>query len=237
MSTDNKILTAITKLTELTQDRQLHWSKETNTGMITRGTEDIVDVAYQAHHLGKRLRVYELKFREYPDAPWDIIPVLEIIDEEGNPEWRFPPTPATRHLLESIRYQLSGADYFVKMLAEADEPFTEADVATVFSRIKYLDPKEILKVALECRRNLNFAGIATRGQLVKLVESKEIISWLEGAYTQELLRNPEAPLDPLAVAVWGGMLFTGGLTDDVKAKIIERLRKSPEYREKHMKSP
>lgn len=235
MSTDNKILTAITKLTELTQDRRLHWDKIADTQAITRGTEDIVDVAYRASHMGKCLRVYELKFRDYPEAPWDSKPVLELIDNVGRTEWRFPSTPATRHLLESIRYQMSGADHFVKMLAESDIPLNENDVVAVFSGIRYLDPKQVEKAALECRRYLNGHGITTKAQLIKLIDSKEMLSWLEGTYTRELLRKPEAPLDPIAIAVYGGMMFAEGFIEAVRNKIVESIRKSPEYREKHAK--
>ncbi|MFA5192384.1 MAG: hypothetical protein WC740_16890 [Verrucomicrobiia bacterium] len=118
MSADNRFLKAVTKLNELTQDKQLKWEKEDDTNSITYGTENIVDVAYYAVCGDRRLRLYELKYRDYPDAPWETMTVLEFVDSHNKSEWVFPENPATRHLLESVRYNTSKVDDFINELLD-----------------------------------------------------------------------------------------------------------------------
>lgn len=44
----------------------------------------------------------------------------------------------------------------------------------------------------------------------------------------------DKPLDPMAVAVWGAILYSHGLKDDIVQEIHWQLHQSPEYKEKHM---
>ena len=114
-----------------------------------------------------------------------------------------------------------------------DSAFTEAEVIEEFARIRYLSRGEVTASAPELRRRLNEVGIRSRLQLRQLVNSTAVLSWLEDLYRRELLRRPEAPLDPSAVATWGGMLFANGLSEQIKQHITTLILNSDEYRRNH----
>jgi hypothetical protein len=76
-------------------------------------------------------------------------------------------------------------------------------------------------------------GVVTRKQLFELVSSAPILNTLRRLYIDLLLRPLDKPLDAMAVAIWGGILYSYGLRDDIIQEISWQLRQSPEYREKH----
>ena len=76
-------------------------------------------------------------------------------------------------------------------------------------------------------------GIVTEVQLHDLVNSSEILDTLRQIYVEELKRDPDKPLDPMALATWGAYIYTYGKRDDVIRAVRLMIRKSPEYRGKH----
>ena len=110
---------------------------------------------------------------------------------------------------------------------------TPDDVFEALKRIPELKEDEISKYFRQCHTSLLRNGVVTRRQLLALVSSDEVLHTLRTLYVEELLRSKQAPLDPVAVATWGAILFTRGARPDVVVAIRRMLRMSPEYRDKH----
>jgi len=77
-------------------------------------------------------------------------------------------------------------------------------------------------------------GIVTKKQLYDLVSSAPILNTIRRVYVDVLKRPRDKTLDPLAVAVWGGMLFSYGVKDEIVSAIILQLKNSQEYKQKHL---
>ncbi|MDB6122910.1 MAG: hypothetical protein JWQ71_1903 [Pedosphaera sp.] len=117
--------------------------------------------------------------------------------------------------------------------ALVEKEITEGDIVDAFSKIKGLKRDEVEANATKCKAYLYRSGIRTKTQLHRFAESQPIFDWLRKAYVDELSRNPEFPLDPIAVSAWGGALFMLGMQDQVKTHVLGQMRASPEYIEKH----
>jgi hypothetical protein len=110
---------------------------------------------------------------------------------------------------------------------------TEADVETILGKIPDLKPEGIARYRRTCHAHLLRNGVITVDQLESLVSSEEVLDKLRQIYIEELKRNKDAPLDPVAVATWGATLFVYGVTPEVERAVRQGIRRSPEYREKH----
>jgi hypothetical protein len=127
MKEENKFIKAVTKLIQLTQEGAIRWTLSKENRKITQGTENVVDLAYITVYEGQRLRLYELKYRDYFDEfqfTWGSQATLELIDDQGNAEWTFPPNNrAISDLLEAVQYQTSGVDEFIdRLLSKSENP-------------------------------------------------------------------------------------------------------------------
>ena len=110
---------------------------------------------------------------------------------------------------------------------------TEANVETVLKKIPDLKPEDITQYRRTCHAYLLRNGVITVDQLESLVSSGEMLEELRRIYIEELKRNKDAPLDPVAVATWGAALFVHGVTPEVTMAVRQEIRRSPEYRQKH----
>ena len=114
-----------------------------------------------------------------------------------------------------------------------DTVITEGDVREAFGRIPDLAKDDIGRYVTRVRDSLLRQGVVTNGQLDALVSSDEVLDTLRTVYVEELLRPPEAPLDPVGVAVWGPPLVKYGVGHDIVEGLRIRLRESPEFKQKH----
>jgi hypothetical protein len=110
---------------------------------------------------------------------------------------------------------------------------TEADVETILGKIPDLNPEGIARYRRACHAHLLRNGVITVDQLESLVSSEEVLTKLREIYIEELKRNREAPLDPVAVTTWGATLFVYGVTPEVERAVRQGIRRSPEYKQKH----
>jgi hypothetical protein len=111
---------------------------------------------------------------------------------------------------------------------------TEDDVLKAFRAIRDFSEEDVTKTLEALHRTLLKNGVVTRKQLFDLVSSAPILNQIRQLYIDLLLRPMDKPLDPMAVAVWGAILYSYGLKDDIVQEIHWRLRQSPEYKEKHL---
>jgi hypothetical protein len=110
---------------------------------------------------------------------------------------------------------------------------SEDDVIRAFSAIPDFPEAHVRENIEALRTALLKNGVVTRKQLFELVSSAPILNALRRLYIELLLRPLDKPLDPLAVAIWGGILYSYGLRDDIVQEIGWQLRQSPEYKKKH----
>lgn len=76
-------------------------------------------------------------------------------------------------------------------------------------------------------------GVRTRKQLRGLAQSAEVLQVLRSLYCEELDRDPNAPLDPMAVATWGAILYIWHVSESTVSFVRNALQNSDEYRQKH----
>jgi len=127
----DKIINAIVKLNNLTQDGKIKWRTIQPRPSLNRDKDSIVDLVYTAKYNNKRLGLYENKFKvenapyaslsgsldsifgsvKYPH--WQTRVVLEFIDEDGNNLWTFPEVQGLNDLLSTVKYQIAGVDEFL----------------------------------------------------------------------------------------------------------------------------
>ncbi|MBN1964098.1 MAG: hypothetical protein JW910_05595, partial [Anaerolineae bacterium] len=81
------------------------------------------------------------------------------------------------------------------------------------------------------RTLLLYNGVFSPEQLDQLVTSNRVLNILRALFITELERDPEVPLDPVAIASHGAFLFTRGTTPDIVEAVRNAIRNSPEYRE------
>jgi len=105
---------AIARLVEMTRDDALTWQRS-----IDVKRSDATGDVYEASIQGRRVVVWEYRFRSYdePQAEEDI--AIEFVDMMGKTEWRWPEAPSRWSLLDAIRYQLAGAGDFLKHFLNA----------------------------------------------------------------------------------------------------------------------
>ncbi len=109
---------ALAKLNELTQRGLLKW--EIVTPPDTRGSSDVVEIAYGTEFEGQRLRIFSRRSKIALDEDrfdWSERPVLQIVDGGGRPLYEFPTVAGVSDLLESVQYQVSGVGQLIEKLA------------------------------------------------------------------------------------------------------------------------
>ena len=105
MTLNEKAAQTVRKLLRLTQDGTMDWSR-TDADFITRGTDDIIDVAYMGEHSNTHFLVYELRSRcwdENERAYWSNSVVVDLVTPRGELLWRVPQQQAMWDLLEAVR--------------------------------------------------------------------------------------------------------------------------------------
>lgn len=134
MSTEkDKMLDAVVKLINLTQDGKLKWRTIKPRQSLNRDNESVVDLVYTTDYKSKKLGLYENKYRvETPPSGslsgsfgnifgvtyphWNSIVILEFIDSAGNNLWTFPDVQGLSDLLKTVRYQIAGINEFLDSL-------------------------------------------------------------------------------------------------------------------------
>jgi len=109
---------ALAKLNELTQRGQLKWKIVDPPD--TRGSSDVVEIAYGTEFEGKRLRIFSRRSKIALDEDrfdWSEYPVLQIVDGGGRPLYGFPTVAGINDLLESVQHQVSGVGQLIEKLA------------------------------------------------------------------------------------------------------------------------
>jgi hypothetical protein len=102
---------AIRKLVALTTSDSITWREAED---VSR--PDVVGKVYVAGALNRRIAVYERRRKTWNTPTtwyWQPEPVVELVDEHGTLEWKWPKCEAATELLEAVRYQHSRAEAFL----------------------------------------------------------------------------------------------------------------------------
>jgi succinate dehydrogenase/fumarate reductase cytochrome b subunit len=111
---------------------------------------------------------------------------------------------------------------------------TDDDVVAAFATISqnFPDGVDLSSMSAQLRVLLLLNGIATKHQLNELALSPAILNTLRSLYVRVLRRDKDKPLDPIAVAVWGALLYRLGVNQNSIRVLESELRASQEYRDK-----
>jgi len=113
MTLQEKSDKTVKKLLALTQDRLIEWQKITDTRAITRGTNDVVDLAYKAEFKGDNFIIYEVRYQTMDEEErvyWDSRVNLDLVDDNGVIIWHFPSNIAKWDLLEAVRIKAGNVE-------------------------------------------------------------------------------------------------------------------------------
>lgn len=110
--------------------------------------------------------------------------------------------------------------------------FSDEQIVEQLSRVPGISAESVRTDLGLVRQHLFLNGVVTLGKLEQLVTSNDILKAIAEMYVRVLQRPKESPLDPGAVAVWGGLLLSAGINSHALQHIENQLRKSPEYEEK-----
>ena len=130
-SEKEKLIDAVVKLIDLTQEDKLKWKPEKPRSSLNRESDSIVDLVYVTNHKNKRLALYERKYKVEepahvisssltnlfgpPSYPyWESRTILEFVDDKGNPLWTFPHVNGLDDLFNAVKYQTAGVRDFLK---------------------------------------------------------------------------------------------------------------------------
>ncbi len=120
-----------------------------------------------------------------------------------------------------------------------DAQFTFRDVRKALSGIPDLYGKDIVKQFVRVHFNLRSQGILTKRDLRELMTNQRILEILRELYRDELLRDVDHPLDPIAISTWGASLYISAQTDDEEQlqeaimQVRAQLRNTSEYIQVH----
>jgi hypothetical protein len=119
------------------------------------------------------------------------------------------------------------------MMFRNNEPFTREDVRRELTKIPDLLENQIEHDFHQAFFSFRRIGIETKQELKNLLTSDKILDTLRQFYREELHRPQEHPIDPMAIATWGAVLFTNALSDSSLAFVLDGIRQSDEYRRVH----
>jgi hypothetical protein len=155
--------------------------------------------------------------------------------------WK-PIAERIRHL-KSIRGQGSRYDILFQepnpesLPAGGERTIEPSDVIEAFREIPDFTEEETKALMDPVYTHLRRNGIMTRKTLDSLVRSRETLDHLRNLYVTLLQRPKDKPLDPVAVASWGAILFRYGVRQDILTAVQKAIMNSDEFRQHVTASP
>ncbi|MFN2455132.1 MAG: hypothetical protein ABR577_13015 [Pyrinomonadaceae bacterium] len=125
----NRWVDAVTRMIELTQQGKMRWDTVEPQGALAQD-ENRISPVFQTIYNGKGLRVYHKKVRvkslgtglvayapSIKSKPlFRRVGVLEFVNNEGAPLWKFPHVDALADLVTAVEYQVAGVNEFLNDL-------------------------------------------------------------------------------------------------------------------------
>jgi len=115
-----------------------------------------------------------------------------------------------------------------------DRLITPDDVKDKMGGINGMHKEKLQQAYEEAYLHLLIRGIVTLRQLTVLVQAEQIVGVLRKLYIDELKREPDSSLDPVAVATWGVFFLQNGINPHSLQIVQLQIRQSPEYKTKNV---
>lgn len=204
------------------------------------GTLDVLTILNQARAQPLEHTRLDRQFRNlWPELDAALQKARTESTQQARPRTQLEVLTDLEQVARETNQRTNRIETIVTQIANSNSPdnaeFELSDVITCFAQIRYLSKDAISKLAPDLKKDLNSNGIRTRAHLREFMQSSEIWSWLEEIYKRLLLRPANEPLDPAAVAAWGGMLYANKFSQEIKERITNLLLNSEEYHQKHPK--
>lgn len=113
MTLQDKAQKTVDKLLAMTQDRELQWSRIPDSAALAFGTDDFIEVAYEAEHAGSHFVIYESRFKNMDENErmyWDNRVELNLVDDNRAVLWQLPRMSSLWSLLEAVRVRGGGVE-------------------------------------------------------------------------------------------------------------------------------
>jgi hypothetical protein len=124
MAEQDKLLSVIAKLNELTQEGDLKWYAVPNPESLDVGTDKKPTAVYETKYKDKRLRIYREEYKYWYDEDrweWSSKIILAFVDKNNQNAWEFPDVAGLADLYDSVRYQGAGVDQFIKDMLSGEK--------------------------------------------------------------------------------------------------------------------
>lgn len=118
---DNKWISLIAKLLQLTQNGEIHWKAVSPSKENLPADERIV-LVYEADYLEQGLRIYEFEYKFWADEErfeWSNGIRLEFTDRAGRSLYSVSGIDGLWDLLRAIKYQSANIEAFLEKLGVA----------------------------------------------------------------------------------------------------------------------
>jgi hypothetical protein len=114
----------VRKLEDLTKSGKLEWEKGGETSRYRRFDRDrVVGTPFFTDYEGKHIALYEIRFPTYDedDNPYTrYATVIEFVEPSGQVSFTWPISEEADDLLETVRFQQSGASEFLDKIVGPD---------------------------------------------------------------------------------------------------------------------
>lgn len=123
MSINNKLNKLITKLIRLTSDGELEWFVKDPPRTITRGTDDVIPLFFEAKYKDKWVAIYQQRYQDFyietETFYWVEKIVFAVLDAEDRVLLESTThSPALVDLLETVREKSAGIDELLNDLID-----------------------------------------------------------------------------------------------------------------------
>lgn len=125
MTPDEKAAAVVSKLTRLTQEGKLTWSK-TRPVQDPTGPNDVLRSYYEARFQGRTLGIFEARSpfwydSDVSDLAYKSYVGLVALDDKGGLDWSFPDVVGLQELLDAVQYKAGNIGDLLDELLEADK--------------------------------------------------------------------------------------------------------------------
>ncbi|MEI8573037.1 hypothetical protein J0667_13895 [Methylomonas sp. WH-1] len=115
MSFHSKATQLVTKLIRFTNENKIQWNIKDPPSSITRGTDDIVPIYFEAKYKDKYVAIYQQRYQSfYPENEsfyWSERIVFAVLDAQDRVLWECADhSPALIDLMNTVREKSAGID-------------------------------------------------------------------------------------------------------------------------------
>jgi hypothetical protein len=121
---DEKLIKAISKLNQLTQENKIKWEIMEPPSNLSKGRDVIIPFFYGTKYKANNFGIYEVRYEtishETGQLGWDNVFLLSVFSDDWMKLWSFPRVSGVYDLLRSVGYQIGDIGKIVDSILSED---------------------------------------------------------------------------------------------------------------------